>query len=397
MELAPPSLHSSDPYPISTGLVPPMFQQPKSLSGMGITPPPLLSGSDFKSSDIPALSVGGRWVLPEGSVKPIPPCYPLERSSTLVQNSSSVEIACRISECLQRRSIAASYDTKKAKAKCMSANGVDFRIRLYSGKGKFSNGVIVEVQRRSGSSVSFQRDCAAILDSAGSGLNSSVESSSHDAPTLLPRTEQHVSTAQHMAGTSSISRAESLLTSNRLDANVLGLKSLCLMTNALQSGSETALNCSRVILSDVNGTRIRDVIISLVLHNKMPSVREFDGAIRGYLDTLRNFSMTVIANAVDILAKENELGSVLTYQSWLVDDYMDVLIEDLKQAENRPNEASTAARCLGNVVKASPEARTKAMQLGAAKLMGMALDVGRASHDNLAKETRKCVAVLQCR
>ena len=58
------------------------------------------------------------------------------------------------------------YDNSKARASCVSSDGVDFRVKLYRGKCKFSHGIIVEIQRREGLSPSYHFDVIGILDAA---------------------------------------------------------------------------------------------------------------------------------------------------------------------------------------------------------------------------------------
>ena len=68
---------------------------------------------------------------------------------------------------MERRSVkVVIYDNSKAKASCISSDVVDFRVRLYRGKGKFSHRIIVEIQRREGLSYSYQFDVIVILDAA---------------------------------------------------------------------------------------------------------------------------------------------------------------------------------------------------------------------------------------
>jgi len=104
------------------------------------------------------------WNVREHNVRTLPSFYPLEKSAVLVPHSSAPIVAAHITTVLQARSIAASYDAENAKVDCVSKFHVDFRIRLYRGRGEYSHGIIVEVQRRSGSDLSYIQDVYAILD-----------------------------------------------------------------------------------------------------------------------------------------------------------------------------------------------------------------------------------------
>lgn len=75
-------------------------------------------------------------------------------------------MAAQITTALQARSIDATFDGQNAKVDCVSKTGVEFRIRLYRGRDKYSHGIIAEVQRRMGFDVSYAQDVFAILDAA---------------------------------------------------------------------------------------------------------------------------------------------------------------------------------------------------------------------------------------
>lgn len=115
------------------------------------------------------LPLSSHWNVREYNVRTLPSFYPLEKSAVFVPHASANTIATRIVAVLQDRSIAASYDTQNAKVDCVSETRVEFRIRLYRGRGEeYKHGIIVEVQRRVGFELSYIQDVYAILDAAGS-------------------------------------------------------------------------------------------------------------------------------------------------------------------------------------------------------------------------------------
>merc|ERR1719464_234873 len=94
-----------------------------------------------------------------------------------------------VSNVLRERSIEAHYyDNDQAKVKCVTLDGIDFRIRLYRGRcPKYNHGIIVEVQRRFGSSLIFPDDTRAILDGAQGKIVSSPSPSSLTKKNVLPK------------------------------------------------------------------------------------------------------------------------------------------------------------------------------------------------------------------
>ena len=78
-----------------------------------------------------------------------------------------LQVVSRICDTMESRSFkVVIYENSKARASCVSSDGVDFRVKLYRGKCKFSHGIIVEIQRREGLSPSYHFDVIGILDAA---------------------------------------------------------------------------------------------------------------------------------------------------------------------------------------------------------------------------------------
>ena len=107
---------------------------------------------------------GAPWDVRERHVRGLPSFYPLEKSSVVVRAAAST-VAARVVTALKSRGVAASYDAPNAKADCVSADEVEFRVRLYRGRREMG-GLIVEVQRRDGFALSYIQDVFAILDAA---------------------------------------------------------------------------------------------------------------------------------------------------------------------------------------------------------------------------------------
>jgi len=142
------------------------------------------SAVPFKQSDFkPAIrqqekemTSEGNWLVGDDSLGRVPIDYPLERTSRIIAEPASV-IANRISNCLCLRSIEADFDNKRAIAKCNTLDHVCFRVRLFAPrKEEDGPGTIVEIQKRRGDTISFLRDCRAILNAAeGGGVDVSSE------------------------------------------------------------------------------------------------------------------------------------------------------------------------------------------------------------------------------
>ncbi|KAL7544801.1 hypothetical protein ACHAWF_008161, partial [Thalassiosira exigua] len=135
----------------------------------GAGAPGLLSSPEPEpepAADDPRSPPSTRWNVRERNVPTLPSFYPLEASAVFVPQASAPVVANRIAAVLQARSVAADYDSLHAKVDCVSKRSVEFRIRLYRGRGDYKHGIIVEIQRRWGFDPSYAQDMYAILDAA---------------------------------------------------------------------------------------------------------------------------------------------------------------------------------------------------------------------------------------
>eukprot|EP00591_Stephanopyxis_turris_P000544 CAMPEP_0195508042 /NCGR_PEP_ID=MMETSP0794_2-20130614/1353_1 /TAXON_ID=515487 /ORGANISM="Stephanopyxis turris, Strain CCMP 815" /LENGTH=373 /DNA_ID=CAMNT_0040634897 /DNA_START=65 /DNA_END=1186 /DNA_ORIENTATION=+ len=296
----------------------------------------------------------GTWILPVGSVQPVPMYYLLEHTSKFIQSSSSSDIAIRISECLRNLSISACYHDKKAKAKCRTDERVEFRIRIFSGIDQFVPGIIVEIQRRNGYSMAFHKDCCAILRAAeGSFENNEVamHSSVQTFPLLkFPYVDDRTAQANFyiFIGKDEFKLVQDLLEQDRIDANVLGMQYLCSLTNFSISGSKHAkLRQSFKVIFSEDFPEIRQLVIDLVqhrrYHRKGGKIEEVDMEC---LDYLRDLALQVITNEFDEMATKGLLTQALKHHRWPTDHLVQCLIFDLKRSTTKPHEASLAAKCL---------------------------------------------------
>lgn len=133
------------------------FDRDHLMSGPALVVGPVRSDTAIASSP---------WNVRDNNVPTLPSCYPLEKSVVFVPQASAPDLAARIVAVLKARSIWANYDAKNAKVDCITNSHVDFRVRLYRGRGEYNHGIIVEVQRQEGFELGYSQDVHAILDAA---------------------------------------------------------------------------------------------------------------------------------------------------------------------------------------------------------------------------------------
>lgn len=361
------------------------------------TPTSMMSSATFRASPMKAThapktqqSTPFSWKL--SAVPVLPEFHLLERTATFVPHSMPSEVASRISDVLRERSIEAQYENGKAKVKCTTAEGVDFRIRLYRGRGKYNHGIIVEVQRRFGTSFVFHSDTQAILDGARGEVPAPPQPSlsrGNVLPEVSDGDEDNSADCevsyQVPSAESSLAMVAKMMNLSGFDSQHLGLQMLSPLVDSERLTLSTAKSvASRLFEQDCEvGEKVIDYVIN---NNKKPRSRVTK---RGALDDddedesdslkiLRNASLSILANATRACGKVPESRR---------DPLRTALLRDLKYADEHPNTAFLAAKCLEFFIQEDCDNR----ELKTA--FQSAYNVGEARHANLMHQARKCMSM----
>ena len=353
-----------------SGMANPSFQ-----SGPSVSTTPQKASSQatprvvVKSLKEPVKMIG--WMLYDAPV--LPEFHPLERSAVFVPRSQALEVAQRISDVLRDRSISATYDNVKAKASCSTPEQVEFRIRLYRGRKQYSHGIIVEVQKRFGSCLSFHDDTTAILEAAEGKIPPppplAMDSLSRIA---LPLVSDNEDDHEDNEPSCSLEFVAKMLNFPSYDSHHLALQTLVSLTDSAKMGHNTARNVSTELL-DVDSD-IGAKVFSLVIDTS-PDQEETFG--------LRVQAMTVISNAVNTLH-----GSISTF---LRERLRPALLKEMKTAEAYPQMAYLAAKCLEPLIEGdhSPCELHSALEV--------ALSVGESRHAALKRQAELCIHKIESR
>jgi hypothetical protein len=290
------------------------------------------------------------WDLKE--VPTLPEFHPLERTADFVTTNDPSEVTKRVSKVLWERSIEAKYDNEKAKVKCVSPEGVEFRVRLYRGRGVWSVGVIVEVQRRSGSSPNFGDHVKAILKGAFPPRvprpAAAVARSSSALPLVSDTEEDHAPSRAESQKT--IKWVEKLFIQGAYDSKLLALQTLSSLTNSKKIGPTTAKSVSAEVLSSSND--IGNIIIGLLQQGS-----DDEG------NNLRFLAFTILANTLEATKGEEEDQVVR-------ESTRPILLKELSTAESNPRNAQMAAKCFEFLYKGDHDQGEIAMALEAAQQVG---------------------------
>lgn len=433
--------------------------KPPSLRGSSSKPPPAVRRSDpmeaevidtrayFRHSDSQksdsAVARACPWV--PTTLRPVPAFYPLEKSSRLVDDEPAV-VASRLAECLRQLSVQARYDNDSAEL--LTAENVEMHLSLWkTPPTSTATGVVVELQRRKGDSITFHRYCRSILDAAVGDIEDELMTDdmiySKRVQHLLSM-EMKQDLEEHENAIVAIEIAHGLLMKDRMDARRLGLESLCLLTDPKKTGYITAMLTAHVVLlGSTLGVQlpgleqqpmdipldegpfheIRETILGLVQFSRIGE-DEHDDDMGGspeseHMTILHNLSLAVLANALDVIenpdrydddepedtkprarlrtASSNDVANEFLQQTQASSnkEMLSTLIAELGKAHDKPHDATLSAKCLGSLLRASDEAKRRAKELGAKMVVSTALDVGVRTHLKLETECKKVVEALE--
>lgn len=330
---------------------------------------PAINGADVESFPASSVKPGhavlattesvGFWTL--DIVPTLPEYHSLERTAVFVPHTAPREVSKRISEVLRQRSIESSYDDEKAKVRCTSAEGVDFRIRLYRGRGRFSHGIIVEVQRRFGISNAFHSDTMAILKGAEGKVQAPPSPNSSNLPLVSESEDDYLP-----SGSSSLHMVSKMLNHDGYDSYYLAFQTLQSLTDASKMGGPTARAVSKQLLS-IENNDVGYKVLSLIL----------DKDKEDEMYKLRSMAMVVLANSLHAVN-----GSI---NEMLWEQLRPVLIQELRNSEKTPRNAVQAARAIEIMI--SKERNLSDIH----SALEFAHECGKARHAALERQTKMCL------
>lgn len=392
------------------------------------------------------------WNVQECCLSPLPVYHPLECTHCIVRvsHASPQLIAARISDACAQMSLAALYNDKRGVAQLLSSDFCEMIVRLYASKldGEL-NATIVEVQRRNGNSLSFHQYARKLLGAAQGIEDLDLDDVIKTAPPLPAEIfDKIIDVEERENAIAALVIAGNLLKKDRMDANQLGMESLCLLTDPTKTGSKTATIVSRAILTGstkpvshcvispthqnvesfeeedalLHNLSFRKTILSLIQFKKLSDddddppgsdveVSESDNLVDDedsvddgqqrrsfeaeHADALHNLALAVLANSLEMIAKDGSLCDMMDQQQWLGDAALvKTLLDILRRAEKKPHDAMLSARCLSSLVDSSTKAIEHAMQLGAISIVMQAKNIGRKRHLSLARESNNVYKVL---
>merc|ERR1712238_414542 len=201
---------------------------------------------------------------------------------------------------------------------------------------KEKKGILVEIQRKNCNSFKFHNIAKTILHAARGSTPPKLKTSfGRPPPLLLNRKAPAVCNIKHYTEVA-IENAAILLKKDRIDANMLGMESLILLTDKQCSAELTCLLTSRAVLKgDVPD--IKSIILALLLelknvestpHSAYQSARSINTLISGSPE-MRN--MAIILDAPALVLQCQEVGRC---QHALLGNVSEPIVNALSQHKN---------------------------------------------------------------
>mmetsp|Transcript_26447 Transcript_26447/g.33663 ORF Transcript_26447/g.33663 Transcript_26447/m.33663 type:complete len:295 (+) Transcript_26447:705-1589(+) len=290
-------------------------------------------------------------------------------------------------------------------AKCSTLDYVRFRVRLFAPRKNEDEGTIVEVQKRRGDTISFLRDCRAILNAAeGDGV---------DVPSEAVPVHIDFDTSSAMAGelkmeeesgedilTKEIGSAVGLILRDELDLNIMAFECLIALVDPLRTLPDVALNaCKKIVANDTKDTsasEIRGAIAALLRNGALHEDDKGNAIISDFNETLRNLSLCLLSKIfVNLLDKECLETAIQDNSEWFLDTLIPSLVDAVKSAKDRPHDALYASDCLSNLLRASKDLLKRADEENALSALEEAKAFGSTHHKSLANATEKGITMLE--
>mmetsp|Transcript_25560 Transcript_25560/g.39587 ORF Transcript_25560/g.39587 Transcript_25560/m.39587 type:complete len:425 (+) Transcript_25560:165-1439(+) len=328
--------------------------------------------------------------------------------TTFIPNTDGNIIADRMQSYLRLQSIHAIFNEQHANAFCKSMDRVTFGICLFSGRGDYAHGVIVEMRRYSGDSLAFFRYRCAIMRIVQAKVLSIEEvlvKANGEKVNALPLPAIDVDDEEEDKYLCKLALEDvlCLLKEDKHGPLLLAMQSLCNLTDAAKSGSFIAQDASIRLLSDSEGDErllnaectggvIMEYLKKCLETDRQSTLVQNDEIIeQNHIEDVRHLALHVLKNVMSNLRCEHVL-----LKDKFVCSLTPVLIEEVRHASDRPHNAYFAMSCLNSMLKYSSGASNMNIKSTNLKLLLMkAFSVGKSSHACLEEATARVLRRLK--
>ncbi len=241
------------------------------------------------------------------------------------------------------------------------------------------NSILVEVQRLSGDVIQFHYSAKEILQAAKNiqrtprqHFKPSMTITSYNNALSHSQSQLTTPTNQTIVLNRTMENIENLLNKDRIDASVLGLESLQLLTDGSSSNRGITLEASKAVLLDGQWQDIKNFTFSLVVDDECVDDMSDEHA------TKLRLALNIIANSLRVFCQQENQNHLKVDA-----DEMKDLMASFKTLIMRGTEVSHksnfqiayhAARCLSHMLDLSHDLRISATELRIAEVIEQEID-----------------------
>jgi len=324
-------------------------------------------------------------------VHSVPVWYHLDRNYKVVTGFDVHVIAQEIVKVNKNMGVDAKYNSAKGTALLFTPDSVEIAINLFQEK----KGIVVEVQRRDGDSVSFHKYCRCILLASSGELDHSqlLDTLKPDLP--LPENFGTADNARIDPAKEALTVTAGLLCKEEYDALSLGMEGLVSMTDLTMSGSAVALLSSRAVLME-NDDEAQSTIHKKILEILKHWNTEFsDASLQDHATFMVNRALLVLSNSLNVMCTKGSKQELqVIYKLLRQEGILLCLSQILDHVQVRPHDAMLSVKSLLILVKYSPEALYDASVDGLKSILEKANQYGRQRHSDLARTSGALLEVL---
>jgi len=293
-----------------------------------------------------------------------PDDYIVARTSRFVKGTLLSTICTRIVQVLKKIGVVAQYDSVHAVANCETFNFTKMDICLYSGRGDFSNGIIVEVRRKSrGSGMEFMNDCRSILDAAEGkqpfDKKWTPDTSVSDMKCLDSCGDIFYNKLSYV--TEALDLSEKYLKCDcSIDVKMLGLNSLNSLLDHKVCTCSTVVKVCQSILVGKSNEGIQRALVSFLERTTDKNINNETS------QKCRSLALIIIQKAFHAAQSMciDACCLALSENPWLLETLIPLLVSEVKNVDECPRNALISLRCLNDITPISIAVMNKAQEYG---------------------------------
>lgn len=307
------------------------------------------------------------------------PSFPLERP--IKTNKSVAEITKIIDDSMRNRSVEATFSVEDSRAVCLTDDFVKYHVNLFKGTHE---GILVEVQRRKGCSLSFRKERMALIRALeGKPAQEQNQPVLRIPPELIedmggyPTMEEIKAIVENCIGQ---------MHQKNNDARLIAFQHLASMTDSDKSSADSAEKAAITIMDPTSGTD-RAIMSAIALGRT--SSDEFPVMIT-------NACLSIYANCLKTLATSaDDFNRIINDASWPVGELLPLLIGTIKKCHSLHN-SYLAMTCICTLLDKAPRIlETVKASADYKAVIEEAVSVGKMNHAKLEKVSKDAMRLLR--